>query len=127
MGERSTDAARRNDQAKLFRIQREMQGRGTRGRRDVGRLVAGNLEEEKEAWRTHFKKVSEGRGEVPEGVWQNVTGGDGVAEWLSKCPSEIELDRCVAAIKNRKAAGADKVVAEVIKYGEGSYGSRYTR
>ena len=50
-------------------------------------------------------------------VWKNVSKGDGKAEWMSKEPSNIEMERAIQKMKLRKSPGKGGVVAEVLKYG----------
>ena len=75
------------------------------------------VDEEREAWRQHFERISEGRGEVPMHVWYNVAPTRPRSNWLGHTPSELELDKAVRKMKNRKAAGQDGFVAELLKHG----------
>ena len=94
-----------------------MQQRGTEGRKDSGRVVVGNVEEEKRAWKRHFEKVSKGRGAVDEKVWDSIPNNPEKADWLKHEPTDMEMTKAIAAMKTRRAGGADKVVAELLKYG----------
>eukprot|EP00959_Pyramimonas_sp_CCMP1952_P440258 9217290-Pyramimonas_sp.AAC.1 len=62
----ATAAAERGDQARLYELFRGLRGRPKAGRRDGGQKTVGNLEAERQAWATHFRQVSEGRGAVHE-------------------------------------------------------------
>ena len=56
----------------MYRILRERKVREyTRGRHG-GTATAANVEEEREAWKVHFEKVSKTRSEVHERVWQSI-------------------------------------------------------
>ena len=72
---------------------------------------------EKEACRKHVRTVSDGRGHVPEHVWSNIPVAQGKADWLAAKPSKIEMSRCISKMKVRRAAGQDRMVAELLKYG----------
>ena len=75
-----------------------------------------NIEDEREAWMEHFKKVSEGRGHVAEHVWNNIPKRERTEPWLGKAPSDIELDLCVKKMKMGKASGKDGFMAELLKH-----------
>ena len=114
---RGREAPHRNDQAELYRILNELKVRGGVKRKDGGRQSVGDVEKEREAWAAHVKKVSETRGAVPDNVWDNIKGRNQTETWLGCTPSDIELDKCVAKMKTRRAAGRDKFIAEFLKYG----------
>ena len=111
------DAAKRHDTAELYRLYKELRCRGTQGRRDGRKSVVGNIEEELDAWKKHFEAVSKTRGQVSEGAWENIPEAIGTADWLSRPPTDIEMDRSIDKMKVKKAGGIDNMVAEVLKYG----------
>ena len=68
LGDRATQAAKVNDQGELYRVLKELKVRGQMGGRDGGSRTAADPEEEREAWKDYFRKVSEGRGVVADKV-----------------------------------------------------------
>ena len=117
MGTRTSEAHHRGDQAELYKLMDEMQMREHVGRKDTGRTTVANVETERDAWKKHFQKVSEGRGKVDSKVWRVIGHGKKKAEWLGNTPCDREMDKCVAKMKTSKAAGQDGFVTELLKYG----------
>ena len=111
------EAAHRNDTRELFDIFKELRGRGTAKAKDGRKSVAANLEAEREAWKKHFQKVSEGRGVVNEAIWENIKKEFQKADWLESVPTGAEMDKAISQMKNLKAPGDDKITADLIKYG----------
>ena len=68
LGDRATQAAKVNDQGELYRVLKDLKVRGQMGGRDGGSRTAADPEEEREAWKDHFRKVSEGRGVVADKI-----------------------------------------------------------
>ena len=117
MGARATEAARTHNTAELYSILRDMKVRGPVAGRDGGKATVGNIEAELDAWKEHFRKVSETQGVVEERVWNNVSKITRKSKWLGEEPSFIELSRCVGRMKLKKAAGKDMFTVEILKYG----------
>ena len=117
IGEKASEAARVGNTGDLFKILRVLQLRDEEGRKDGGKKSAANVEEERESWKEHFKKVSEDRGNVNPRVWDNVKKSGYTAEWMSKEPSDIELEVCLGKMKVKKKPGKDGMMVEAIKYG----------
>ena len=113
----ATDAWHRGDQGVLYKLFGELKLRGHEGRKDTGRSSVPDVEAEREAWKTHFERVSQGRGNVHARVWANCPRSDKTYDWLTQMPSTPELDKCVANMKTKRAPGLDGFVAELLKYG----------
>ena len=116
IGQRMTEAAHRGDQAEMYKLFNELKIRHE-GRKDRGKKVSDDKEAEREAWRAHFEKVSEDPGEVPEHVWDNVTRIEETTTVLGETPTDVELDRCVSKMKNKRRPGNDRFTVELLKYG----------
>ena len=101
----------------MYKLLNELGGRGKNRSKDGGKLVVGNWDDEQKAWKTHFQQISEGRGSVNPNIWKNIKKRGAQAAWLSKEPSDMELDLCLQKMKSKKAAGKDGMVAEAVKYG----------
>ena len=54
---------------------------------------------------------------MPDEVWDKIPRAQHVAKWLSADPTEEEIERCMGQMKNKKAAGEDGFMAELLKYG----------
>ena len=117
MGRNLTEAHHRGDQGELFRLFGEMKLRQFEGRRDRGKVTVSDVEKEREAWKGHFKKVSEGRGIVKETVWNSVGRNTKTTKWLGDEPWDRELEKCVAKMKTGRATWQDGFAAEMLKYG----------
>ena len=107
----------RDDAAQPCRLYKETRSKGTQGRQDRGKSVVGNIEEELDAWKKPFEAASKTRGQVSEGVWEIIPVVIGKADWLSRPPTDIEMDRGIEKMKIRKAGGIEHMVAEVLSYG----------
>ena len=86
---------------KMYKLFQELKVRHE-GRKDMGKTVSADKEATREAWREHFAKVSEDPGVVPEHVWGNVTKRKGNTTELGEIPTDVELDKCVSKMKNKK-------------------------
>ena len=116
LGQNMSEASHRGDQAEMYKILNELKVRHE-GRRDTGKNVSEDPDKEREAWKDHFAKISEEEGEVHNRVWANVSEGKEWAHWLGEPPTDIELDKCVSKMNNKRRPGKDKFVAELLKYG----------
>eukprot|EP00974_Lingulodinium_polyedra_P074381 7209275-Lingulodinium_polyedra.AAC.1 len=115
MGRRASQAADRNDSGEMYRIFRELRIRGAGGRGDGGKETVADVEVEREAWAKHFERISQGRGAVSERVWDAIPKvGEKRAEWLGGSPTDLELDKCVGAMRVRKASGKDRFMVEAL-------------
>ena len=117
LGERASEAGRRGDQGEMYRILKELKVRGMVRMSDGSKGTVGDVEGEREAWKMHFEAVSVGRPEVDSKVWRNIPITSGKAKWLGSEPTAMELDRCVANTKVKRAPGADGFTAELLKFG----------
>eukprot|EP00973_Karenia_brevis_P085383 11848585-Karenia_brevis.AAC.1 len=116
-GRRATEASRYHNQGELYSILKELGVRGQTGRKDGGKVTVGDIDAERESWKRHFAKVSEGRGRVADRVWGNIPVAQETATWLGEAPTDVELDKCVSRMGLKKAPGMDKFTAEVLKFG----------
>ena len=117
IGKRASEASRTGDTEELYRILREMKVRGLTAGRDGGNNTVADIEGELEAWKEHFRKVSETEGALNPNVWENVSRQKPISKWLGAPPSNIEMDKCVGKMKLKKAAGKDMFPVEILKYG----------
>ena len=117
LGIEATEAAKSGDQGRLFQVINSMLERRKKKLRDGGTATTEDVEKEREAWKEHFQKISEGRAEVKERVWKNIKKSGGNADWLGKIPSDIELEIALGKMKLRKKPGKDQVPVEILKYG----------
>ena len=85
--------------------------------------MAANAEEEREAWKVHFEKVSKTRGEVHETVLQSIPKEKRKAKWLGEVPTSTQLDKCVSQMKKR-ARKEDGFTVKLLKYGGNKMGKR---
>ena len=94
----ATNAKDRNDQRELYQILAELTNKQATKKPDGGKWVAAEVEEEREAWRRHFQKVSQGKEEVNPGVWETMDESTR-ANWLGEQPTDMEMDKCVKQMK----------------------------
>ena len=117
MADKATQAYHKDDTVEMYKVISELKLREFAGRRDGGQQGVGDVETEREAWKDHFREVSRGRGHVNEQVWQTVPVRERKEYWMGSVPTNVELDRCVAKMKNKKKGGSDGFTAETLKFG----------
>eukprot|EP00969_Alexandrium_andersonii_P097780 4317031-Alexandrium_andersonii.AAC.1 len=118
LGKRASDAAEKHDAGELYRVFKQLRVRGEGKTLSGMRETVPDPDRERQAWATHFRNISEGRGAVAGRVWSNVPAvPQKRQDWLGGRPSDLELDKAVRAMRSGKAAGGDGVVAEALKYG----------
>ena len=92
LANRANEANRTGDQAELYRIYKQLGLREINGKRDGGSITVADVDSERELWKDHFQRISEGRGEVAQRVWTNVSEIRTEAKWLGEPPSWIEME-----------------------------------
>jgi hypothetical protein len=72
IAEQANRAQRQGDMAELYKCFKSLRDRSLQKVQDGRAVSAANLEEERDAWASHFEKVSATPGEVPEEVWERL-------------------------------------------------------
>ena len=118
LGKQASAAAENHDSGELYRVLRTLRVRGDGAVASAMKHTVANPEGDREAWASHFRRISETRGQVAERVWGNVPRvAQTRCEWLGAPPGDIELWKAVAAMRTGKAAGEDGLMAEALKFG----------
>ena len=121
LGEQASAAEQAHDQGALFRLFGDLRER-RKQTADGGRYTVAKVDQEREAWRKHFAKISGDVGQVADRVWDSVVAVP-YQEWLAAAPTDLELDKCVSAMKTGRQPGSDGFVAEALKFGSDSFRS----
>jgi exonuclease III len=121
-GKELEEEARLNNTRAVYQKLNELEGKASAGMdllRDVQGSLIRSVEERRLRWKEHF----EGLLNVgPQHVTPNVTpaprpSNEGNEEEL--VPSEADVERAIERLKNGKAAGCDRINAEMLKAGGG--------